>query len=51
MAEFPGFYRLTASGTLDTTYNTIDDGTYLLEDLSSAGNPDDTGTWEASPCD
>lgn len=50
-AEVLGAYRLTANGTLDTTTNTITDGTYLLEDLSPGGNPDDTGTWTSGLCD
>ncbi len=48
--EMPNLFRLTASGTLDTATNTVSSGTYLFEDLSGAGNPDQTGYWSAAPC-
>ncbi|HKQ20117.1 MAG TPA: hypothetical protein VJW75_10265 [Candidatus Eisenbacteria bacterium] len=45
--ENPGVDRLTVTGTLNTTTNTVS-GTWTYEDLVTPST--DSGTWSGSPC-
>ncbi len=50
-ASLPGVGTLTANGTLDTTTNTVTDGTWDFTDTSGGGTNDGTGTWTSGLCD